>query len=488
MARGSNPSDIFLGSTQANGRAFLSTVFNVLGPHYDRLVIPCVGKFAMAESALQSLNWKMEKLETSDISLFSTLLGKYIMDEQIDDMGVMLNRVGEDPVQLFGHAEVLYEQKLAVMERQAKNYHAQLYVDDLKRRKDVHMAKLQSGLDGLREKLSGLKYEARDLTEHFESVMDDPKSVVWLAPPINTGDYGKMFDTGGLLTWNEPKVPDFDPKTGLKKLLDMEDNAKALVLRHRRTGTAGKAVSEQEIGHAIFGEAKTSDTMEYTLCNRPDEVTKMLGLTVIPKKTLGIKPYKAPMLPVDYEITEESVVSWVVVDTATAMYYRDLFAHRMGLSGSEQHQILLIDGYVVGVVGTHYYNFRFGKLVYDMRGIEETYGMVVFSDRHLRLNRLLLMLICTRQFLNWAVGPDSLHQPEGIATTCLSRYPEHKTSRGIMKRMSSERQNGGMMAGTWFKLRYASKAIDETYSEVIKRWLTKHGQVQRTTTSKISTT
>jgi hypothetical protein len=402
-------------------------------------------------------------------------------------MEVMLNRTGEDPVHIIEPSEALYQQKLAVMERGANNYHAQLYVDDLIHRKDVHKAKLKVGLDNLAEKLEGLKYQTRDLTEHFESVMDDPKTVVWLAPPINTGDYAKMFDTGGVLTWNEPAVPDFDPKTGLKKLLDMEENAKALVLRHRRTNTAGREVSEQEVGNAIFGEAKTSDTMEYTLCNRPEELTRMLGLTVIPKKTLEIKPYKAPMLPVDYEITEESVVSWDVVDTATAMYYRDLFAHRMGLSGSEQHQVLLIDGYVAGVVGTHYYNFRFGKLVYDMRGIEETYGMVVHSDRHLRLNRLLLMLICTRQFLDWAVGPDSLYQPEGIATTCLSRYPEHKTSRGIMKRMSSERQEGGIMAGTWFKLRYASKAIDETYSETIQRWLKKHGQISRTT-SKSSTT
>ena len=257
--------DIFLGSTHSTERSFLSQVLNVTGPHYKRLIIPCVGKFASAEAALQSLTWPMNRLETSDISLFSTLLGRYIMKDPIVDLNVKLNVEGEDPVQMMA---------------KSKSYHSQLFVEDLVIRKDFHKAAIKRGMDLLADKLHGLKYQVKDLTAHFESAMDDPGAVIWVNPPAFQNGYTKMFDTAGRVTWDEPTIPEFDAKAGPLKLAEMEDNAKALVLRYRT-----KELWEGDAEKAIFASHRSASAVEYILTNRPDEVKQMLGLTVVPKRS-----------------------------------------------------------------------------------------------------------------------------------------------------------------------------------------------------------
>jgi hypothetical protein len=477
--------NVFLGNTPAPHRAFLARALNVLGPHYDRLVIPCAGKFASVESAVTSLNWKMNQIETSDISLFSTVLGRYIMQKPIDDLNIQLNIKDADSIHLVDHVEVMFQQKLAQMEKNAKSYHNKLYVEDLVRRKDFHMKSIEEGMKAMRSKVGGIQYEVRDAIEHMESAASDEKAVIWINPPAFQDGYIKMFDTVGKITWDEPDIQQFDSKSGYLKLEEIENNAEALVLRLRFLSKSKDGVfreqweSDQE--KAVFAGGRDNVlSIEYILCNRPDELTQMLGVTVIPKRIMDIQPYKAPLMPEDHEITEDSKIVWVTCSTGQAMYYRDLFAHRLGATGSEKHILMLIDGYVAGVVGLHMHRFRSGNLTYGKRMIEETYGFSVPSNKYARLNRLLMMSICTKEFQDWAVGPDCLYEPQGLATTCLSRYEEVKVNRGILKLKNRERKTGGLMAGTWFKLRYAADSTPDSYSEVTKKWLAKHAKFQRT--------
>lgn len=142
----------------------------------------------------------------------------------------------------------------------------------------------------------------------------------------------------------------------------------------------------------------------------------------------------------------------------------------MGAATSEQHLAMLVDGYVCGIVGMHLSDlFRGREKIDGHLYVEETYGFNVASYRYPRLNRLLMMLITTRQFLSPLAA--NIYEPYGLATTCLTQYPDLKINRGILKLVSREKLKNGM-----FKLRYATPAKDKTYQEVVQEWLQKHSQ------------
>jgi hypothetical protein len=463
--------DIFLGNTPSNERAWLAPVLNVAHSHYKRLAIPCVGKFGGAEAAINSYTWKPGQIDASDISLFTSVLGYYLAERDVAELQVVV-----DEGEILTHPdEILYELKLAAFRNlvgksdQSGNYYNQIYLRDLERRRDDHIAKLGEDLKGMADKLMGVKYETRDLFEHFEAVAGDKETVIWLNPPIQAGDYEKMYSTGGRVRWAEPEVNWFDPKTDVDRLLDIMESADALTF----IGVKAPLIDRMQPFAVFAEERKNPADTRVVLCNRPSEITDVFGLTVLPRKYAqdDVEPYPAPVLPVGYEITDNSEIVFISVSGNHGMYYRDLFSHRFGTSGAESIYLMMADGYIAGVYGIGTTGFYHGHEVNEHRVLEEQFGFTAPSDRHPRLTRLGLMLITTQIFLDNVIGPDQLYRPEGIATTCITKYPEHKGSRGIHKLYHRERNENGPIPGDWFRLRYWGVATDLTYQEVLAKWL-----------------
>ncbi|KUK98886.1 MAG: hypothetical protein XE08_0356 [Parcubacteria bacterium 32_520] len=73
---------IFLGNTPSNQRKFATKLFKYLVEDYPKLIIPACGQFSLAKCAIEG-GYKPENIYSSDISLFSSLLGYYYSGKSI---------------------------------------------------------------------------------------------------------------------------------------------------------------------------------------------------------------------------------------------------------------------------------------------------------------------------------------------------------------------------------------------------------------------
>jgi hypothetical protein len=108
--------------------------------------------------------------------------------------------------------------------------------------------------------------------------------------------------------------------------------------------------------------------------------------------------------------------------------------------------------------------------------IRETFGITISSRRYKRLGKLFMILLTTREFYAWTRvhTRQGIRHAVGIQTTSLTKHPEGKTDRGVLKVVKREQVHGG----TW-RLVYASPFRDVDYHDGLLEWLKKHGQLER---------
>ena len=447
--------DIFLGNLPARGRAFLKTFLEEARSDYSKLVIPAVGKFAGAEAAVAA-GWRPEDIYTSDVSLFSSVVGYLLEGKDLDELQIR----GADG---DTHAEILYSLRLAVMRNRHKSYYDTIMLRDAIKRKQEHIDMINSGLENMRASIEGIHYENLDLFTDIENHMKEDDTIIYINPPGYKGGYEKMYDTGGAITWDETEFGLYDPIEGHGKLQYMGNDSDALILRYY--APFSEKHIEEPPESALFAEEHRKGRCEYILTNQVEKSLTYLDRSAIPAPLLKIGPSEFPVIPEDYEITEESSVVCKEIPANQALYYRDLFAHRLGAARSEMHYLMLVDGFICGVFGIHRQDFNRGNRKKDGKlYIEETYGFSPPNRKYHRLNRLLMMIITTREFLD--LFTNNVYEADGLATTCLARYPELKLNRGVLKLVNREKLKNGS-----FKLRYLADARHESYGDTLKRWL-----------------
>ena len=448
-----SPGNIFLGNTPSAHRKWLSVFLARAKTSYSRLVIPCCGGFAIAEVAVKA-GWKPSKIVTSDISLFTTLVARAVNKQAIDDLEI---RFAEDsPIAQLcdpqDPIDVLYAIKLGTQLHKGGSVHSDRFLADLVSRKDDHMRQLASGIEEVGI-LAGMRYEIRDMFGHIREAVTDSKNVLWVNPPGYLKGYTKLYDWGGHIEWASPEFGEFNPAKDHMVLRDMLAGAPALAVRYRY-----KELDKAERDEAVFAVYKGPERYDYLLSNRPGEVKGLMGsLAAYPVDS--VKPRANAVIPSDHPITAESRVEFRVINHDVASYYRDLFVHRLGTTQAFWNMMLVIDGYVAGVVG-------FGPCqnpkAQDRHRPEETFGITA-TYGPFNLNKLLMMLITSGEFATelQCFGLDVL----GIKTTCLSQYPEMKINRGILK-LTSRKFKKGM-----YILRYEADMRKDTYTEVVVKWL-----------------
>jgi hypothetical protein len=333
-----------------------------------------------------------------------------------------------------------------------------------------HIACLKQGMDALKAKIGGFHYEARDLVEHTAAVLDDPEAVIYVCAPAYFRGYDKLYDTGGTIRYETPPYTEFNaPKGGYSLLRQMMAGAKALGLRFEYWDPPEDTIAEA-ICVETTGGATGRSGMEYLFTNRPEETLSWVPRRAFMAKDQKVSPIAAPIYTDEHEFTEESQIAFKPISADQALYYRDLFCHRLGASNSEQHYALIVDGFLVGVVGFMLRQAMSGALMFGQVYVEETYGFCAPSYRYPRLNRLLMMLICSEEILT--VLPQFTHRVYGLSTTCLCQHPELKLNRGIMKLMFRELLKDKNL----YRLRYATAWHKHGFKEALRLWLTKHGR------------
>lgn len=428
MAFFMDPGAMFLGCLGPSEQKFLVTLIETAAKSgYTRFIEPCAGTFAMANLAVQN-GFKPEQIETSDVNMMSTVLGYAITGQSLEPLEIHAQGFSDE--ELLDPATALYAQLYLRTSKNAGNDYFYQILTDLRLRREEHIESINRQIEVIRNLLGGMSYRPLDMWEHLKEVLDDPHALVIANPPTYFSGYEKFYDTQGKMTWKEPPYELFDPETGHQQFYDLCMNAKALVIcyQEKRVGEA--------VGYTIYARSGTrADLNAYITTNREEEATALANGKKIKRPAESkLQPLDCSMLPRDYEIKEDSKVQVIPVKAAEAQYYRELWTHNFVGSSATFNRALLIDGYVAGVFGISKMASDSVFVWYVMKVPHKTY----------RLGRLCYMLAQNRAFVDTLLDNIEQEKVTKMRTAMLTRYPENKEVRGIMKLVNrvEDKKNG----------------------------------------------
>ena len=464
---------IFLGNTPSEQRKFLVSALVHLKDKYPKIVIPCCGQFTLAKCALEA-GYKAENIITSEISLFSCVLG-YIYGklplltldfsvlppyrEEYETLETDLDR-GAFLLWLMKiqqlHPEIMYER---------------VVYDDIVENKDKHVANFKKQLEKNASLYDGITFRVRDLRDELKEDWDE-QTIVIVNPPAFKGGYEKMFKFDEVLEFNLP-IEQFDLG---KEYVGMYEASK--LKKHPTFWYKYKTVEGFNPHEVVYGREYFVDRYDYWLLTKPEILSdfKFKGAITF-KNEHELKKYKnVPMWGIYDELKPDTKVDFRSVPAEVALYYRDLWAHKLGNTKAEHYFLILLDKKVFATVGFHTSElFRLKST-----RVFENYGFNATSHRHPRINRLMMLLITCKDMaetLRRAVSNvNRVYELKGLRTTCLSKYRKVKLNNGILKVEKSEKMPDGV-----YKIMYDTDFHDRTFSDCVTIYLEEEKQRELST-------
>ena len=337
------------------------------------------------------------------------------------------------------------------------------YLIDMEQRRVEHIKALGEQLDRAKKILGGMNYRALDMWKHIDEVLDDPCALIIANPPTYLSGFEKYYDTQGLMTWKEPEYSLFDPKTGLVELMTKVKDAKCLLMCYEENSPGETA------GVPVFSRYGVRNGINvYLTSNRPDEAEFLAhGKKIARPNEQALLPLNCGMLPSDYEITDLSKVSIRKIESKTAQYYRKLWTHNFIGSSAQQNFGVFIDEKITGVFGINKESLHMGVHGngQPLDSVFLMYGMTI-PHRFYRLNRLITMLAQNRKFIAEICSDLEREKAQSLRTVQMTKYPEAKEMRGIMKLINRVKD---LKFG--YKLTYQSELKDRNEQETLIEWL-----------------
>jgi hypothetical protein len=336
--------------------------------------------------------------------------------------------------------------------------------------RERHIGKIQEKLDYAKATMGGMTYEPMDLWKHLERCYDEPKTLVSLNPPSTGGGYEKFYDTQGRFTWKEPPYDIFMPADGYAKLTDYMNSAKCLMavyMENQGGHEVQGGVFMRGGGRKAPGDTVARSINYYVASNRPDEFMDLAGgMMVMGWQGWAMEPLNIRVLPDDYVVTNDSVIGIRAISQPNAAYYRSLWTHNFVGGGAGQSLGMFIDGHLAGVFGYDpAYVTSAGRFGGDSSSVLLQFGMTP-PHKTLRLGRLLQRLAMCRCTMQMCLQDISMYRADTLTTAQLTKHPESKELRGIMKmkERKPDRQHG-------YRLIYTAPIEDVSWQHQFDVWL-----------------
>ncbi len=457
-----SPGSLFIGQVHSEQQKFIKNILiNAKAQGFTRVVEPCAGSFAMSSLAVQA-GFKPEQIEASDVTLYSSVLGYAIMDAPLDDLEIKID--GFPGAFNKDYAIVLYAILYHKLRKAAGNYYGYSFLRDLEVNKEFHLRRLQEGIDNARKMLKGINYRPLDLVDHINEVKNDQKTIIIAQLPTYKGGYEQQFNFMDMVQWKEPKYSIFDPVTGRHNLMvTIMGEAPALILAYEECG-----VGETE-GYPIFCRHNSRGGFNvYQTTNHKDlALTLSHGTCISRANESKVQKLDCSIMPLDYEITEKTKIGIKRISPSVSQYYRNLWTHNFQGSSSMATLDfgLFADGLLWGVMGIALQ--RPGCVCEDQMML--IYGITP-QHLHLRLHRLMVMLSLSKPFLSPYIAADKMQIYKNMQTSMITKYPESKEMRGIMKCYNKEKSSLG------YKLQYRGKLTDKLPDQILDEFIKKEKQ------------
>src|SRR5712692_26630 len=448
---------IFLGVVPRGARNYVAREIVRL----DRpLFNACAGRFSIVEAAVKQ-GFPAAKVQASDIGLFSSLIG-YLADDSkhLEDLGIRIldpdlePRDVKDELDFAAHIMLI----LKLNQLSQTNLRGLYLREELRASWSRYREAVRKELASLVATVKGIHFELADIWDVVERVRTDDASF-FASVPHYAGGYGKMFRVPSL-AWNEPKIAQFDPKR-FRELTERLGDARCAALLCRRGEWEEEVPSPWK---RVFGRPESRDKALWIIANR--------SMQAYAENDTGFGDVRKLPIYDDHEITACSKFHVIMVGLPTALYYRDLFVHRLGATTADRGFLLLVDGQVMTSFGIFIQDFLQFRTPY----LPEMFGITRSSRRYKRLGKLFMLLLTSGEMKKRLCDILKLwlHEPLGIQTTSIAVHEEGKTDRGALKVVSRERLEDGR-----FRIVYRGDFRDDSFTDVVAEWLKKHGERRR---------
>jgi hypothetical protein len=457
------PSILFLSTWDQPERDFMHVLSQRLladpKRRFVRIVEPCAGAFVMP-SVHRQAGWRGEQIETSDVSLYTSLVGFAVTGQKLDPLEVTIDG---KPVPLTGNpiddaALVLFEQLRLRMEKRAQVFYWNEIRRDLRLRREDHVAQIARYLRELEQRFRGMKYEVIDMWKHAERWAGDERTVISINPPTYRGGFEKFFDTGNRLQWKEPSYEVFDAEVDQFKLAERAAGWKALLLCQQ----------QQEPGKGCAGIVHARDLSRgqcvYVWTNQQPYVEEVMGLSAVPRSGTLMTPLPYAVVGYEDDFAEGSRCEVLQITSATSRFYKDLYLHKLDFKQAAHEFAVFVDGKLAGLAG---YDTSALDRPYNDKWAEAlimTYAVGV-PNVAWRTTRLTTLLMLSRSVVDAVVNPWAAVRAKKMVTVEYTKHPEAKGLRGVMKLIERAKDKA---YGN--KLIYAAPIEKRTIAETYELW------------------
>ena len=177
---------MFLGSVPTSASRYLASTILKLG---QPLINPCAGEFTIPQAVI-AVGVKPQEIHTSDISLFSSLLG-FLADptKKIEDLGIRFFEAPPEADSLKDELDFASQVMLAL--RFAQIPSTQIFGmnqrDEVRARWRYYRDQLRPQLEALVTMIKGVHYEIRDVHEVIAEAKDREVTLFASLPSIKGG-------------------------------------------------------------------------------------------------------------------------------------------------------------------------------------------------------------------------------------------------------------------------------------------------------------
>jgi len=463
-----NPDILFRGIPRGPTRGYSAQLIRALRP--ARVVIPCCGSFSLAAVA-RLAGVAAPAIFCGDVSLYSTALGQAILgrDWQLEakgELGEAVRPYLSGPIAKA--AAVLFALRVLQYARKADKVHHADHRRELLTHAATYLAQLRAQVEALVEALHGLDYRAQDMWLTLEAHRHDPKTLLLVNPPRYSGGYRRMFSgVDEVFDWDAPQVAQF-VEADYARLMALLGDSQATTLLYYATPREDPAPLWGPPWRALFADRPGNRRLvaiNWIVANRqviPPAITRS-----------RITPGRARFPLFAGPVRPDADLRALRASRQVGDYYRDLFIHKLPGGLAETYAVLLLDGYLLAVVGLNLYNYRTG----GSKGLDEpanlTFAFTVHHARYRLLHKLSLLAVTSCWFWDDVFGHELWYQvsgsPKSLQTTMLTPHPENKTARGVLKLTRRERQLDGT-----YKLSYHAPLAARPAQETLREWLNKY--------------
>lgn len=454
---------IFQGVTTSPCRDYIAERIIEINP--AKVYMPCAGRFGVVKSYINH-GGKRNKLYSSDITLFTSLLG-YLADDNknINDLGLKFKGIfkpQDSKNEINVAATVMLDIKYNQLNPKTK--YGQDFRKELRLNQDMYIKQLEEKIKEFVFNMQGINYNIKDLWEVIGEAKDQEDAFLFVNVPTTKNGYTRMFKEKKV-EWDEPHIDEFDPDSFSNILKELK-NSKCTSLIYVQK-TLDKVIGNWNV---IYSQPYKKDRIDYIIANR-----KLKSFAHTKIKPVNHKEY---YIYQDQKITKDTEIQIIKTDRDTALYYRDLFVHKLGSTNAESFWLMFIDGRLTTSFGLSMRDVFTQKSKY----VGEVFGITKTSKRHKRLGKLFMMCLTTTEMkriieANYNLG---IRKIKGIKTTSITTHEEGKTDRGVMDLVHREILDTGQ-----FRIIYQGEFRDESFDDVLNEWLNKYGHISRGQKNKI---